>query len=250
MESKSLGARDRVKGKARKRAGQFKWQRPRARLSSRALSRMLTIVKRWKREREEPVVGRIKEEHGDPFAILVGTVLSLRTRDTVTEKAFKRLWAEASTPQTLLDLPLSDLEKAIHPVGFYRTKARSLKAIGRALLERHGGKVPPDLESLLRLPGVGRKTANLVVTEAFGRRGICVDTHVHRILNWWGFVDTHSPDETEQALRRTLPEKWWRPINGLLVSFGQSICKPVGPRCGECPVFKLCPYPRKKRREL
>jgi endonuclease-3 len=207
---------------------------------------MLGDVEHWKREREEPVVGRIREEHADPFAILVGTVLSLRTRDAVTEKAFRRLWPLASTPRSLLSLSLSDLEDAIRPVGFYRTKARSLKAIARVLLERHGGKVPPDLESLLELPGVGRKTANLVVTEAFGRPGICVDTHVHRILNWWGFVKTDSPDETEQALRRTLPKKWWLPINGLLVAFGQSVCKPVGPKCGECPVFKMCPYPGKK----
>jgi len=207
---------------------------------------MLGVVEHWKREREEPVVGRIKEEYADPFAILVGTVLSLRTRDAVTEIAFHRLWRLASTPHSLLSLSLSQLEAAIRPVGFYRTKARSLKAMAKILLERHGGEVPRDLESLLDLPGVGRKTANLVVTEAFGRPGICVDTHVHRIVNWWGFVQTRSPDKTEQILRRTLPKEWWLSINGLLVSFGQSVCKPVGPKCGECPVFKMCPYPQKK----
>ena len=208
---------------------------------------MLGVVEYWKGEREEPVVGRIKEEHADPFAILVGTVLSLRTRDSVTEKAFYQLWPIASTPHSLLSLSHSQLEAAIRPVGFYRTKARSLKAMAKILLERHGGEVPRDLQSLLDLPGVGRKTANLVVTEAFGRPGICVDTHVHRIVNWWGFVQTRSPDETEQILRQTLPKKWWLPINGLLVSFGQSVCRPVGPKCGECPVYKMCPYPGKKR---
>jgi endonuclease III len=195
------------------------------------------------------VVGRIREERADPFAILVGTVLSLRTRDLVTARAFDRLWALASTPRALSGLPLAALEEAIRPVGFYRTKARSLLALSEVVLKRHGGKVPRDLEALLALPGVGRKTANLVVTEAYGLPGICVDTHVHRILNWWGFVVTGSPDETEQVLRRTLPKRWWIPVNGLLVSFGQNVCRPVGPRCHECPVFRMCPYPGKKKRE-
>lgn len=235
-----------MKRKAKKRPASSKWPRPRAKLSARTLGRMLGVLDRWKREREEPVVGRIKDEYADPFAILVGTVLSLRTRDAATERAFQCLWAKASTPPALLDLPLANLEQAIRPVGFYRTKARSLKALSKILLERHGGEVPRNLDVLLELPGVGRKTANLVVTEAFGLPGICVDTHVHRIVNWWGFVRTGSPDETEQVLRRTLPKKWWLPINGLLVSFGQSVCKPVGPKCGECPVYKMCSYPQKK----
>ncbi len=223
--------------------------RPAKKMSARKLSRFLTAVQGWKRGREEPVVGRIREARPDPFAVLVGTVLSLRTRDVVTEQAFDRLWALASTPRALLDLPLPRLEAAIRPVGFYRTKARSLKAICRILLAEHGGRVPCDLEALLALPGVGRKTANLVLTEGFGAEGICVDTHVHRILNVrWGFVDTRSPDETEAVLRRTLPRRWWLPINGLLVSFGQSVCKPVGPRCPECPLGGPCPYPLKKTR--
>lgn len=218
-------------------------------MNARTLSRFLAVVREWKREREEPVVGRIKEEHADPFAVLVGTVLSLRTRDVVTEQAFHRLWPLASTPRALRDLSVGRIEDAIRQVGFYRTKARSLKEIARLLLERHGGRVPSDLDDLLALPGVGRKTANLVLTEGFGRAGICVDTHVHRILNQrWGFVSTRLPDETEAVLRRTLPRRWWIPVNGLLVSFGQAVCKPVGPRCGECPLAKPCPYPLKKVR--
>jgi endonuclease-3 len=221
--------------------------RPSEAMSVRTLSRFLTEVQRWKREREEPVVGRIKEKHPDAFAVLVGTVLSLRTRDVVTDQAFQRLWPLASTPLALRDLPLPLIEEAIRQVGFYRTKARSLREIARILLEKHGGEVPADLDELLALPGVGRKTANLVLTEGFGRPGICVDTHVHRILNLrWGFVKTRHPDETEDVLRRILPRRWWIPINGLLVSFGQAVCRPVGPRCDECPLFTPCPYPLKK----
>ena len=215
-------------------------------MTARTLGAFLKVVGAWKEGREEPVVGRVKEDRLGPFAILVATVLSLRTRDAVTEKAFEALWALASTPRGGLDLPPSRIEAAIRPVGFYKTKARSLQAIAALLLERHGGKVPADLDDLLALPGVGRKTANLVLTEGFDLPGVCVDTHVHRILNWWGFVRTWAPEETEQVLRKSLPKAWWIPINGLLVSFGQTICKPVGPRCGECPLRAKCPYPGKR----
>lgn len=221
--------------------------RPARPMGVRTLSRLLCALREWKAEVEEPVVGRIREEHLDPYAVLVGTVLSLRTRDAVTEKAFDRLWPLASSPAAMLKVPLPLLEAAIRPVGFYKTKARALRAIAALLLEKHGGGVPGDLEELLALPGVGRKTANLVLTEGFGKPGICVDTHVHRILNYrWGFVATKTPEETEMVLRRTLPKRWWIPINGLLVAFGQRICRPVGPRCGECPVYRACPYPAKR----
>ena len=232
--------------KAKKASGAPKWPRPEAAMTSRTLGAFLKVVRAWKEGKEEPIVGRVKEDRLGPFAILVATVLSLRTRDAVTEKAFEALWVLASTPLGVLDLPLSGIEAAIRPVGFYKTKARSLKAIAAQLLERHGGAVPADLDDLLALPGVGRKTANLVLTEGFGKEGICVDTHVHRILNWWGFVETAAPEETEQALRKTLPRAWWIPINGLLVSFGQSVCKPAGPKCSECPLRRDCPYPGKR----
>lgn len=215
-------------------------------MPSRTLVGFLRVVTAWKKGREEPVVGRIKEARMGPFAILVSTVLSLRTRDAATEKAFEALWALASTPGELLDLAPSRIEAAIRPVGFYKTKARSLQAIAALLLQRHGGQVPADLDALLALPGVGRKTANLVLTEGFGMEGICVDTHVHRILNWWGFVETKAPEETEQVLRETLPKAWWIPVNGLLVSFGQTVCRPVGPKCPECPLRERCPYPGKR----
>lgn len=192
------------------------------------------------------MVGRVREEERDPFAVLVATLLSLRTRDAATEKGFDQLWALARTPRALLALPVGRVEAAIRPVGFYRTKARTLHAVCRGLLERHGGAVPDEMEALLALPGVGRKTANLVLIEGFGREGICVDTHVHRILNWWGFARTRTPDETEVLLRQRLPRRWWMPINGLLVSFGQAVCRPVGPRCPECPLKRRCPYPGKR----
>lgn len=223
------------------------WPRPDEGLSARTLDRMLRTLQEWKEEQKEPVVGRIRDESPDPFAILVGTLLSLRTRDVVTEKAFRRLWRLARTPETLAAFRTDQIESAIRTVGFYRQKARSLRAVGEILQRDHGGQVPDDLEALLALPGVGRKTANLVLTEAFGLPGICVDTHVHRILNWWGFVETREPDETERVLRETLPRRWWIPINGILVTFGQNICRPVGPRCGQCPVVRECPYPEKRR---
>jgi len=245
-----MGKGDQRKGNAGKSGAgasrPSKWPRPETALSSKRLGGFLKVVRAWKEGREEPVVGRVKEDRLGPFAILVATVLSLRTRDAVTEKAFEALWGRASTPREILDLPLPEVEAAIRPVGFYKTKARSLQAIAALLLERHGGEVPADLDDLLALPGVGRKTANLVLTEGFDLPGVCVDTHVHRILNWWGFVRTGAPEETEQVLRQTLPKAWWIPINGLLVSFGQTICKPVGPRCGECPLRAKCPYPGKR----
>ena len=238
--------RDEDKKKVKNSPGASKWPRPDTPMTARTLSGFLTAVRAWKQGRVEPVVGRIKEDQADPFAILVATVLSLRTRDAVTEVAFERLWPRASTPTHLLDLPLKELEEAIRPVGFYKTKSRALQAIAAQLLALHGGAVPADLEALLALPGVGRKTANLVLTEGFGKEGICVDTHVHRILNWWGFVETKTPEETEMVLRETLPRPWWIPVNGLLVSFGQTTCKPVGPKCAECPLRPRCPYPGKR----
>ena len=215
-------------------------------MSARELGFFLSVVASWKEGRKEPVVGRVKEELRDPFAVLVATILSLRTRDIVTSRAFDHLWQLAKTPNEILALSIGATEKAIRPVGFYKTKAKSLKAICEQLLSRHGGGVPNDLDALLKLPGVGRKTANLVLIEGFGQEGICVDTHVHRILNWWGFAKTSSPDETEQFLRRKLPRKWWMPINGLLVSFGQEVCLPAAPKCRECPLAKRCPYPGKR----
>jgi endonuclease III len=176
----------------------------------------------------------------DPFRILVSCLLSLRTKDETTGPAAARLFALADSPAALAALPPATIERAIFPVGFYRTKARRLRAISRELLGRFDGAVPHTLEALLSLPGVGRKTANLVVTFAFGLPGICVDTHVHRITNRLGYVRTGTPEQTELALRARLPGRYWIGLNDLLVSFGQNLCHPTSPHCSRCPVASDC----------
>jgi endonuclease-3 len=182
-----------------------------------------------------------QETARDPFRILISCLLSLRTKDETTGPASARLFALADTPAGILALPAPVIERAIFPVGFYRTKARVLHRVCRDLVERFDGRVPPDLDDLLTLHGVGRKTANLVVTFAFGLAGICVDTHVHRISNRLGWVRTRSPHQTEAALRERLPRRHWIGLNDLLVSFGQNLCRPTSPHCSSCPVRELCP---------
>jgi endonuclease III len=177
----------------------------------------------------------------DPFKILIGCLLSLRTKDETTGPAASRLFALAGTPEEMLQLSEAQIAQAIYPVGFYRTKATSILDICRVLVERHGGQVPDTMEELLQLKGVGRKTANLVLTLGFQKPAICVDTHVHRISNRWGYVRTKTPEATEFALRRKLPKEYWMVYNDLLVSFGQNICKPISPLCGRCPLDSLCP---------
>ena len=185
---------------------------------------------------------RFLTTHGpDPFRILVGCLISLRTKDEVSYAATERLFERAGTPREMRRLRAATISKLIYPAGFYRRKAEQIREISRMLLERHHGRVPDDLDLLLELPGVGRKTANLVVTLGFDKPGICVDVHVHRICNRLGWVRTKHPDETEQALRRVLPRRFWTPINETLVRHGQQICKPISPICSECPVAGSCP---------
>jgi endonuclease-3 len=200
----------------------------------------IVVLRREIRRWPVPVVGVIANQTRDPFQILVSCLLSLRTKDATTVSASTRLFALATTPQALVALPVAAIERAIYPVGFYRTKARRLNALCRDLLARHGGRVPDEIDALLELPGVGRKTANLVVTLGFGKPGICVDTHVHRITNRWGYVRTGSPDATEAALRRKLPPEYWIEFNDLLVPYGQHLCAPVSPFCSQCDVRAWC----------
>jgi endonuclease-3 len=188
-----------------------------------------------------PSVSAIARKKRDPFKILISTVLSLRTKDEVTMDASKRLFAVASTPLELSQTPVRMIEKAIYPVGFYKTKARSIKNIAKRLLKEYDGAVPDTIEELLSFKGVGRKTANLVVTLGYGKKGICVDTHVHRVSNRLGLVDTSTPEQTEFALMDVLPEKYWIGYNELLVSFGQKVCTPISPHCSSCPLGKSCP---------
>ena len=182
----------------------------------------------------------IAEQDRDPFRVLVACILSLRTQDTTTGPAAARLFAVADTPSAMLRLPARQIARLIYPVGFYRTKTRVILGLSRELLERFGGRVPDDIEALLTLKGVGRKTANLVVTMGFNKPGICVDTHVHRISNRLGYVRTRQPEETEMALRARLPRRFWIGYNDLLVSFGQNVCTPLSPKCSACPVSALC----------
>ena len=182
----------------------------------------------------------IAHRHSDPFRVLIACILSLRTQDTTTGPASARLFAVAETPEQLLRLSPRRIEQLIFPVGFYHTKARVILGICRDLLDRFGGHVPDEIDDLLRLKGVGRKTANLVVTMGYGKPGICVDTHVHRISNRLGYVKTRTPEATEMALRARLPRRYWIGYNDLLVSFGQNVCTPISPRCSLCPVRALC----------
>jgi endonuclease-3 len=192
---------------------------------------------RW----DVPVVSVIANRGGTPFEILVSTVLSLRTKDEVTSAASARLFAVSRTPEEMWSLTEEKLKTLIYPVGFYHTKAARIREISRLILDRFHGKVPDTIDQLLTLPGVGRKTANLVLIEGFHKDAICVDTHVHRISNRVGIVQTSSPDKTEFALREKLPRKYWIRYNEMLVAFGQAICRPVSPFCSRCPVYAMCP---------
>lgn len=189
---------------------------------------------------EEPIVTQISKTKRDPFRVLIATIISQRTKDEVTREASKRLFSIASTPEEMSKLKAEDVEQCIYPAGFYRNKARHIIEAAGKISETYGGRVPDTLEELLNIRGVGRKTANLVLTLGFSKQGICVDTHVHRISNRFGYVRTKSPDETEFALRKKLPPEWWIPYNDLLVAHGQNVCRPISPRCSECSVETLC----------
>lgn len=203
---------------------------------NRIVRRLVQTSHRW----NPTAVQVVAEQSRDPFQILVSCLISLRTKDEVTAEASARLFRLARSPRAMLALPASTIARAIYPAGFYRTKARTIREICRTLLDRHAGRVPDTMDDLLVLKGVGRKTANLVLTVGFGKPGICVDTHVHRISNRLGFVETKTPEQTEFALLAVLPRRHWIPYNDLLVSFGQNVCKPLSPLCGACPIESLC----------
>ena len=201
----------------------------------------IRIVKREIGRWKEPVLGVVaKQSDRNPFLILISCLLSLRTKDNTTREAGDRLFAMARTPATMLKQPLKRIEQAIYPVGFYRMKAKSIHHICRRLIDEYGGVVPDSIDELITLPGVGRKTANLVVTVGFQKPGICVDIHVHRISNRWGYIKTHTPEESENALRRKLPTRYWITYNDLLVPYGQNLCLPVSPLCSTCKLTELC----------
>jgi len=200
----------------------------------------MQLLKEAVRVWQSPAVTIVSQREGDPYKVLVSCILSLRTQDRTTGPASERIFVLADTPEKMVGLTPDVIERAIYPVGFYRTKAVQILEISRRLIDEYGGKVPDEIDELLKLKGVGRKTANLVVTLGFGKPGICVDTHVHRICNRWGYVATRTPEETEFALRRKLPQQHWLVINDLLVTFGQNLCTPLSPRCSMCPLAHLC----------
>ena len=200
---------------------------------------IVKILQRFYKD-DVPSVTKVANEEKDPFLVLVGCILSLRTKDEVTEAAMDRLMRRARTPREILALPVQELERIIYPVGFYRTKTRTIQEISKTLLETYKGKVPETMEQLLSFKGVGRKTANIVITEGFNKAGIAVDTHVHRISNRLGAVSTRNPHQTEDALRKTLPRKYWKIYNMLLVTHGKRTCAPLSPFCSRCPIYAHC----------
>jgi len=204
------------------------------------ISRIIGTLKRELDKWETPIVTLMAEEGRGAFQILISTILSSRTKDDVTAAASERLFHLASTPEKMLRLSEEKIRKAIYPVGFYKTKARNILRACRDLLDFYQSRVPDSLDELLKLPGVGRKTANLVVSLGFDGEGLCVDTHVHRISNRLGYVKTRTPEETEMELRAKLPRKYWAVYNTIMVAHGQNICKPLSPFCSRCPVFKYC----------
>ncbi|MFC1725518.1 endonuclease III domain-containing protein [candidate division KSB1 bacterium] len=204
------------------------------------LKKVIEILKKEYRNFREPIVTEIAEIDRDPYKVLIGCILSLRTKDAVTAAASEKLFKIASTPEKIIKLTPEKIVELIYPVGFYNTKAKNIIKVSEIILGKYGGKVPDDLDELLTLPNVGRKTANLVLTVGYRKPGICVDTHVHRISNRFGFVKTKNPVETEFALRKKLPQQYWIVYNDLLVSYGQNLCKPVSPFCSKCKINKLC----------
>lgn len=183
----------------------------------------------------------------NPFQVLIGTVLSQRTRDESTEKASAALFSRYKTPKQIENAPLKEIEKLIKPSGFYKVKARRVKEISSIILKDYGGKVPDTVEELVAIPGVGRKTAGCVLVYAFGKPAIPVDTHVHKVSNRLGLVKTKRPEQTEQELMKIIPKDMWITVNNTMVRFGQQVCKPVKPRCWDCPVYKLCEYMPKNK---
>ncbi len=203
------------------------------------IDEIVTILKRENKKYIVPIV-TIVSMTKSPFLVLISCLLSLRTKDKVTAEASNRLFKLADNPENMLGLSISNIEKAIYPVGFYKTKAKRIKEICRALLDDYGSVVPDEIDELLKLNGVGRKTANLTVTLGYGKLGICVDTHVHRISNRLGLVKTKNPEQTEFDLRKKLPKKHWLIYNDLLVTYGQNLCVPISPWCSKCKIFKYC----------
>ena len=209
-------------------------------VSQRTIHSVFRILRREAPHWNAPVVTHMASLSRDPYHVLIACLLSLRTKDETTGPAARRLFSLADTPDQMLRLAPKQIERAIYPVGFYKTKVRTVIDVSRRIIEEYDGHVPDDIDELVGFKGVGRKTANLVLTQGFQKLGICVDTHVHRISNRWGYVRTKTPEQTEMALRDKLPQQYWIEINDHLVALGQTICHPTSPRCSQCPLERYC----------
>ena len=204
------------------------------------IDKIVKILEKEVKEYNAPIVDLIKVKTNDPFRILIATILSARTNDKTTSVVCVKLFKKVRKFEDLENLSVKQIEKIIYPVGFYRNKAKQLKELPKIIKKEFGGEIPSKIEDLIKLPGVGRKTANLVRLSAFEKDAICVDTHVHRIMNRFGYVKTINPLETEMALRKKLPLKYWKRINYLLVSYGQNTCAPISPFCSKCKIIEFC----------
>ena len=209
-------------------------------MRDRDIAEVIALIRDAVKVERLPMIDAAFAERPDPYRILISTLLSLRTKDEVTCLADGRLFALATTPEEMVRLPEHVIRNAIYPVGFYRKKAETILHVSRELIEKFGSRVPDTVEGLVAIRGVGRKTANLVVSAGYGLPALCVDTHVHRVSNRLGYVNETTPDKTETALRRKLPERFWVEFNSLMVAFGKTICRPVSPRCSSCPVTSYC----------
>ncbi len=209
-------------------------------MRDRDIERVAAILARSNKRWKVPIVTVFSKEDNRPFKVLVSCILSLRTKDAVTEEASKRLFKLADSPEKLMTLSQREIEEVIYPAGFYKVKAENLKNIASTLFKNYACRVPDSLDELLKLKGVGRKTANLVLTLGYDKPGICVDTHVHRICNRLGYVSAKTPEDTEFALREKLPKRLWKSINDLLVTHGQNVCRPISPICSKCQIAFYC----------
>ena len=214
-------------------------------LSNQEIKQIYKILKKETKNYKVPVVDLIEIQTKDPFKVLLATILSARTKDETTIKACTKLFKKVQKPEDLEKLTEKEIQKLIYPVGFYKTKAKHLKKLPEILKREFNNQIPDNIDDLLKLPGVGRKTANLVVAVAFQKPAICVDTHVHRIMNRIGYVKTKTPLETEMELRKKLPEEYWTTINSRLVAFGQHLCTPIKPKCHKCPIKNYCHFSQK-----
>lgn len=209
-------------------------------VTNRNIGQVVRTLKKELKDLPDPSVTLVGKRWKSPFLVLISCILSLRTKDETTLPASERLFKVADTPQKMLKLSVREIEKLIYPVGFYRTKARNILGICRDLIDKFKGRVPDDIDVLLTLKGVGRKTANLVLTEGFNKPAMCVDTHVHRISNRFGYIKTKNAEETEMTLREKLPKQYWMNYNAMLVTWGQNVCKPVSPLCSSCGINRIC----------